>query len=192
MKCAQVLVIKLIPQDMFDQVLHWLVNNPPPAPISFKFCLHSLCLSGFKISSEQSWCEEAARGQEQSFLIGLLFPQLRESQLIDTVSILITHNFSVLLPREPGEENNTLSTCKSSNQQLKTFMFPNLFFLFQNENVRAWAGPYKFSLSGDTVIEVQTCNLVQEASLSLLPFPCALGFRVNVQGWCQCSQLPRF
>lgn len=60
-------------------------------------------------------------------------------------------------------------------------MFPNLFFLFQNENVRAWAGPYKFSLSGDTVTEVQTCDLVQEASpslsglMSVFPVPTFLG-----------------
>lgn len=55
-------------------------------------------------------------------------------------------------------------------------MFPNLFFLFQNENVRAWAGPYKSSLSGDTVTEVQTCNLVQEASPSLSLY-------TGAQGW---------
>lgn len=108
MKWTQVLAIRLIPQDMCNQVLHWLVNNLLPVLIYFNFCLHSLCLSGFKIFSESSWCEEAARGQGQPFLIALLFPQLRESRLIDTVSVLITHNFSVLLPRQPGEENNTL------------------------------------------------------------------------------------
>lgn len=105
--------------------------------------------------------------------------QLRESQLIDTVSILITYNFSVLIPREPGEENNTPTTCKSSNQQFKTFMLPNLF-LFQNENIRAWAGPYKFPLCGYTDTEVQTWSLSPFSSLctergsglmSVLPAP---------------------
>jgi len=45
-------------------------------------------------------------------------------------------------------------------------MFPNLFFLIQNENVRAWTGPYNFSVSGCALIDVQTCTLAQEASPS--------------------------
>lgn len=46
-------------------------------------------------------------------------------------------------------------------------MLPNLFSLFQNENVCAWAGSYKFSSTGVTVTDIQTCSLVQEASPSL-------------------------
>lgn len=45
-------------------------------------------------------------------------------------------------------------------------MLPNLFSLFQNENVHAWEGSYKFSSTGVTVTDAQTCNLVQEASSS--------------------------
>lgn len=46
-------------------------------------------------------------------------------------------------------------------------MLPNLFSLFQNENVCAWAGSCKFSLTGAAVTDVQSCNLAQEASPSL-------------------------
>lgn len=46
-------------------------------------------------------------------------------------------------------------------------MLPNLFSLFQNENVCAWAGSCNFSSTGVAVTDVQSCNLAQEASPSL-------------------------
>lgn len=46
-------------------------------------------------------------------------------------------------------------------------MLSNLFSLFQNENVCAWAGSYKFLSTGVTVTDIQTCYFVQEPSPSL-------------------------